>query len=96
MTTFEKVQKYVNEHSGPFTIEKLANYYLIGKTSVRESLNKLENEQQLIRTKKGNTAVWHKPVRRMAFPEQFVEIHQPPTYNRPIQNSYPFVRGYDD
>lgn len=98
MTPLEKVEKYVNEHVGPFTIEKIANYYLIGKTSVRMALNKLHHENKLTRKKIGNTAHFYKPKHTVivALPPKVVAVSNPTTYNRPIQNSYPSIRGYDD
>lgn len=94
MTPLEKVTKYVNEHVGPFTVKKLTNHYLLGTTSVLVSLRKLENEKKLIRKKVNNKAVWFKPP--VAIPTQTTQLPNPPAYQRPIQNSYPTVRGYDD
>jgi protoporphyrinogen oxidase len=95
MTPHEKVTKYVTEHVGPFTTQHLANYFLIGKTSVLEALRSLERDNKIIRQRTGNKTIWKK-LKLVAVSTKTFETPSSPTHHRPIQNSYPFVRGYDD
>ena len=95
MTPHEKVTKYVNEHAGPFTTKHLADYFLIGKTSVLEALRSLERDNKIIRQRIGNKAIWKK-IKPVAVPVKTFAVPSTSTYHRPIQNSYPSVRGYDD
>ena len=73
MTPHEKVLKYINERTGPFKTEQIAEYYLIGKTSVLRTLRELENEKKIRRNRVKNTTYWHKTLNTyaMAFPSKF-------------------------
>lgn len=73
MTPNEKVLKYISERTGPFKTEQIADYYLIGKTSVLKTLRELENEKKIRRNRIKNTTYWHKTLNTyaMAFPSKF-------------------------
>lgn len=60
MTAREKLIKYIDEHKGPFETSKLVNHFLMGKTTVLETLRELENEKRIRRERVKNKTYWHK------------------------------------
>jgi transcription initiation factor IIE alpha subunit len=99
MRAIDKLREYLITHKKPVTPTQLAKRFLISQTSVREALNKLEKEGHAKRKNVGQTSYWSyqaQPFDILAVPKGLDLPIRPPAPNRPIQNSYPTVRGYDD
>lgn len=99
MRAIDKLREYLITHKKPVTPTQLAKRFLISQTSVREALNKLEKEGHAKRKNVGQTSYWSyqaQPFDILAVPKGLDLPTKPPAPNRPIQNSYPTVRGYDD
>jgi DNA-binding FadR family transcriptional regulator len=99
MTVIEKVKEYLNTHKKPVTIKQLADRFLLSKTGVREALMKLEKQGNAQRQKTGSTDFWSfkaQPFDGLAVPKAPNPKPRTPAFVRPIQNSYPAIRGYDD
>ena len=108
MTTKEKVWRYISGHKRPVTVQFLSDYFIQSKSTIIKVLNELKDQGKL----EVVLAEQHKSGRRpyawqlkrtgsMAVPELDDAPPEPPAprqpaYNRPMQNSYPTVRGYDD
>lgn len=99
MSTKEKVAKFLQERLRPVNTKHIADYFLMSKDAIHMALRKLENEGKAVRQKEGSTFYWtwkREATKPVAVPREAVKLSVPATYSRPIQNSYPQVRGYDD
>lgn len=108
MTTRDKVWRYLNGRKRAVTAQHLADYFLQSKSSIIKVLNELKDQgkiESIMATEPGNGRrpyAWR--VKRrwdVAVPELDntpppAPAPRPATYNRPMQNSYPSIRGYDD
>lgn len=94
-----KILSYLLTHSNPVTTAQLAKRFMRSQSHVRKMLNELKQEKQAVSITIGKTIYWKRigsyepPV---AVPKRVIPEQKPFVYNRPIQNSYPAVRGYDD
>ena len=99
MSTVEKVEKFLQGRVKPVNVKYVADYFLMSKNAIQRALKELKNEGKAICYKKGATFYWawkrQEPV-PVAVPAKAVGLSNTPAYNRPIQNSYPLARGYDD
>jgi len=100
----EKIFKYLQTHKKAVTSRQLADRFLSSATSVATVLRKLEGEGLAYSKTVNGKKFWslNRSVSdTVAVSEEHV-VSQPsrsPTIvpqRRPIQNSYPNVRGYDD
>jgi len=108
MTTKDKVWRYLSGHKRAVTAQFLSDYFIQSKSTIIKVLNELKNQGKLevvlaTDTKSGRRPyAWRlKRVGCMAFSELDDAPPAPPAprqpaYNRPMQNSYPSVRGYED
>ena len=108
MTTKDKVWRYMNGHKRAVTAQQLADYFIQSKSTIIKVLNELKNQGKLeviMATEPGNGRrpyAWRlKRSGGVAVPE--LDDAPPPapaprraTYDRPMLNSYPHIRGYDD
>jgi predicted transcriptional regulator len=92
MTAKEKVARYLKEHSRPVLAKTIVDYFLLSQRSVQQSLKELEDEGRAVRFKKQGKHFWS----WVAVPQNTPQISKPTAFTRPIQNSYPTIRGYDD
>lgn len=94
-----KILSYLLTHSNPVTTAQLAKRFMRSQSQVRKVLNELKQEKQTISITIGKTIYWKRlgsdepPV---ALPKRANTIQRMVPFNRPIQNSYPNVRGYED
>ena len=95
MSTVEKVEKFLQDRVKPVDVKYVADYFLMSKNAIQRALKELKNEGKAICYKKGTTFYWAWN-RSVAVPAKAVGLSNTPAYNRPIQNSYPLARGYDD
>jgi DNA-binding transcriptional ArsR family regulator len=94
MSTVEKVERFLKDRKAPVSTKMIADYFLMSMSAIQRALKELENAGKAQRKRKANTHYWTQiPV---AVPREAVKLPVTPTYNRPIQNSYPFIRGYED
>lgn len=100
MCITEKVTNYLLTHKTPITTKKLADRFLVKPSTVNGALRRLEANGKAKRTKVGKIDHWSYKATPfdMAVPKEPDSFKSPSihTFNRPIQNSYPAVRGYDD
>lgn len=99
MTAKEKLTRFLRDRSTPIGSKYLADYFLISKSAINRALSELEKEGKARRQLKGSKTYWtwiHKEPTPVAIPKEVVKLSNTPAYNRPIQNSYPRARGYDD
>ncbi len=108
MTTRDKVWRYLNGRKRAVTAQHLADYFLQSKSSIIKVLNELKDQDKLeviVASRPGGGRqpyAWrHKQTRSMAVPELGNTPTESPTprhatYDRPMGNSYPKIRGYDD
>lgn len=54
----DKVWTYLVEHKRPVSVDRIADHYLIGKTSVRRILGELTRQQVLDKTGIGKTSLY--------------------------------------
>lgn len=98
MSTEEKVRRFLNERKTPATAKAISDYYMVSKSAVQRALNDLERASKVTKTKKGGSFLWAwdrgltAPVDRNLPNKALLDSVR----SRPIQNSYPQVRGYDD
>jgi len=99
MIVKEKVETYLRTHKRPVTARAIANHYLIDPNRTRVALKELQLEGKVQSTSKtaSREKLWF-IVRAVAVPDQHnpAPAQRPAAYNRPMQNSYPAIRGYDD
>lgn len=105
-STREKVLTYLKGRKQPVTTEFLCHHFLMSTGAIRKALYALEADGEIARIPappKPHAARWlWRAVRRpVAIPRNPdpTQRSQPTTVKpiiRPIQNSYPTVRGYDD
>jgi predicted transcriptional regulator len=94
MSTVEKVERFLKERKTPVNTKLIANHFLMSMSAIQRALKELENAGKAQRKRKANTHYWTRtPV---AVPSETPKLHNPPAFNRPIQNSYPLIRGYED
>lgn len=93
MVAIVKVERYLRAHKAPVTSKQIADYFLYSSSTVNKALNDLEQAGKAARTQQ---RTWH--IRRMAVPPPAdpAPAEQRATYDRPMLNSYPHMRGYDD
>jgi DNA-binding transcriptional ArsR family regulator len=96
MTAISKVERYLFDRKRPVTVKQIADYFMLSKSAVQKALNELEQAGKVMRTQQ---RTWH--ICRMAVPPVAAPVEPEPTppratYNRPMVNSYPHARGYDD
>lgn len=99
MSTKEKVAKFLQSRVTPVNTKYMADYFLMSKDAISRALKELENEGRIICEKKKSTFYWtwkRSASRPLAVPPQTPKLSNTPNYNRPIQNSYPAIRGYED
>ena len=99
MTVIEKVRDYLSTHKQPVTAKQLAERFLLSKSGVRDALVQLEKQGNAKRQKAGTTDLWSfkaQPFDGLAVPRVPNTKPRDTAFVRPIQNSYPAVRGYDD
>jgi predicted transcriptional regulator len=94
MIAKEKVARYLKEHTRPVLAKTIAHHYLLSKRTVQQALKELENEGRIFRFKDRKQHFWSWV--RVAVPQNAPQVSKPSTFTRPIQNSYPTIRGYDD
>lgn len=108
MTTRDKVWRYMNGHKRAVTAQQLADYFIQSKSTIIKVLHELKDQGKLeviLATEPGNGRrpyAWR--LRRtggVAVPELDDTPSHPSAprrapYNRPMLNSYPNIRGYDD
>lgn len=100
MSVLEKVTKHLATHKSPITTKQLADRFLVAPSTINGVLRKLEEHGKATRVKVNKIDRWSykTPPIIVAVPKE-PDPPKPPsihTFNRPIQNSYPAVRGYDD
>jgi len=100
MFTPEKVLNFLKNRKTPVTSKELAHHFLLNTSTINRALAYLENTQHAkrIKTKGSHQWVYCHNV-RVAIPENTNKESQSAAslrWSRPIQNSYPNVRGYDD
>ena len=54
----DKVWTYLVEHKRPVSVDRIADHYLIGKTSVKRVLGDLTRQQVLDKTGIGKTSLY--------------------------------------
>ncbi len=93
MTAATKVEQFLRSRKTPVTSKQIQNYFLYSRTTVNKALNDLEQAGKIARTQQ---RTWH--ICRMAVPPPTAPApaQQRATYDRPMLNSYPHARGYDD
>lgn len=96
MTAISKVERYLFDRKRPVTVKQIADYFMLSKSAVQKALNELEQAGKATRTPQ---RTWH--ICNMAVPPVAAPVEPEPTppratYNRPMVNSYPHARGYDD
>lgn len=96
MSTGEKVARFLQDRKNPVDAKTIADYYLMSKSAIRRALQELEHEGKASYERKGSTLYWTWNRKPVAVPLQALKLSNTPAFNRPIQNSYPAVRGYDD
>ena len=108
MTTKDKVWRYISGHKRAVTAQQLADYFIQSKSTIIKVLNELKDQGKLevvlaTDTKSGRRPyAWRvKRPRFMAVPELDdapppAPAPRQPAYDRPMLNSYPHIRGYDD
>ena len=101
----EKVYNYLLSRKTEITLTDLAFRFGRSESYLRKVLSlmreegsvvKLESKRSMWRISneaKKETKETSKPV---AVPREAVKLPIPTAHNRPIQNSYPAIRGYDD
>lgn len=108
MVLRDKVVEYLKTHKNPVTTRQIANYYIVSVSSVSTVFRELEKDGIVNVHRLGGKNYWAlnrftaiKAPDPVAVPDD-VDTAQPrksPAIvprQRPIQNSYPNVRGYDD
>lgn len=99
MSTKEKVAKFLQSRVTPVSTKYMADYFLMSKDAISRALKELENEGRIKRQRKGQKFYWawtrEEPM-PVAVPAKAIKLSNTPAFNRPIQNSYPLARGYDD
>lgn len=99
MSTVEKVAKFLQSRVTPVSTKYMADYFLMSKKSISRALKELYDESKVTCETKKSTFYWawnRKASRPLAVPPRTPQLSNTPNYNRPIQNSYPAIRGYDD
>ncbi len=96
MAATDKVERYLRDRKRPVTVEQMADYFMYNKSTIQKALNELKQANKATRTPQ---RTWH--VCRMAVPSVAAVAEPGPaiqraTYDRPMVNSYPHARGYDD
>ena len=99
MSTLNKVLNYLQSHKKSVTSKNLADYFLVSVSTVNRALSMLEKQghAKRIRTQTSHYWIYCRPA--VAIPDTADQRkHKSPAYSkpRPIQNSYPSIRGYDD
>lgn len=104
----DKVIDYLKTHKKPATTRQIANYYIAAVSSVATVFRELEKDGLATVQTIGGKNYWSynriseiKAPDPVAVPEPVAppQPSRPPTIiprPRPIQNSYPNARGYDD
>lgn len=99
MSTVEKVARFLQDRRSLVDVKTIADYFLLSKSSVQRALQELENEGRVKRQRKGQKFYWawtrEEPM-PVAVSSKAIKLSDTPAFNRPIQNSYPLARGYDD
>jgi DNA-binding transcriptional ArsR family regulator len=93
MTAAIKVERYLKDRKTPVTPKQIADYFLYSHATVNKALNDLKQAGKIARTQQ---RTWH--ICRMAVPPPAAPApaEQRAAYDRPMLNSYPHARGYDD
>ena len=94
MTAISKVERYLRDRKRPVTVKQMADYFMLSKSTVQKALNELEQANKAARTPQRTWHVCRMAVSPVAAPDELAP--QQATYDRPILNSYPHARGYDD
>lgn len=109
MVLREKVLEYMKTHKNPVTTRQIANYYIVAVSSVATVFRELAKDEIVTLHQLGGKNYWSlnrftkikaAPL-PVAVPDD-VDTTQPRKSPaivprpRPIQNSYPNVRGYED
>lgn len=99
MNLKEKTETYLRTHKKPVTARMIAHHYLINIKQTREALKELKLEGKARSTGKNakREKLWAAP-RTVAVSHSHhpAPAERSPAAIRPIQNSYPTIRGYDD
>jgi DNA-binding transcriptional ArsR family regulator len=99
MNAIEKVERFLKERKSPVSTKVMADYFLMSMSAIQRALKELENAGKAQRKRKANTHYWtwkKETAQLVAVPRGAVELSIPSAYSRPLQNSYPQIRGYDD
>lgn len=97
MASTESVYGFLRTRKKEVRTATIANHFLISIHAANAHLRKLNEARKITKTKRSRHYYWE--VVRVAIPNESPEprlatpvIAKP----NPIQNSYPFIRGYDD
>lgn len=95
-----RVLRFVLERKTPVDTKMVADRFVISQSTAATYLRRLYGANCITRTEKKGKVLWgrkpeEKPV-SLAIPKDIAELPIAPAFNRPIQNSYPLIRGYDD
>lgn len=101
MSAVEKIKTYLDGRKSGVSPQELADRFLINISTVRRALKQMEKNGHAKKIPHKTTYRWvsTKSALSVAVSERVTEIISTSArilYNRPIQNSYPQVRGYDD
>ena len=108
MTTKDKVWRFLNGHKRAVTAQQLADYFIQSKSTITKVLNELNYQgkiERIMATDPGNgrrpyawrvKRTWDVAVSELDNQPPEPPATRPAAYNRPMQNSYPSIRGYDD
>jgi DNA-binding IclR family transcriptional regulator len=99
MLARNKIEHFLASRKTPVTARQMADYFLIHISTVNRALNELIAANKVARTPQRTwQIVRSRPVAVPAVADAPapVQLASRPAYDRPMLNSYPHARGYDD
>lgn len=104
----EKIYRYLLNRKTEVTTNDLASRFGRSASHIRKVLSLMQEEGK-VKNMGSRTPRWKivyeneylkqkraEALRSVAVPGEAIKLSDTPTYKRPIQNSYPQIRGYDD
>jgi hypothetical protein len=101
----EKIHNYLLSRKTEITLTDLALRFGRSESYLRKVLSLMREEGSVVKIE-SRKSMWKisneikketKEIPRpVAVPREITQVRPPPAHNRPIQNSYPAIRGYDD